>query len=152
MQAAIVEAQKGKAAGEAPIGAVVVQNSEIIAATHTSLNAMHDPSAHAEMLALREAAQKMRNRYLQGAVLYTTLEPCPMCMSAAIWAKCDAVVFGATQEDAVAADQQPGRSTSLRQIRIKAKFVSERGVPEVRVIEEFMRDECLLLLTDKSKC
>jgi tRNA(Arg) A34 adenosine deaminase TadA len=81
------------------------------------------------MLDLRAATQHLQSRYLKGAVLYTTLEPCPMCMAAAIWAKCDAVIFGATQEDAI--------------------YISEHGTPVVQAIEEFMRPECRELINNK---
>jgi len=148
MQEAILIARMGKSAGESPIGAVVVIDGEIISTEHTSLQTHNDPSAHAEMLALRAAAKKMKSRYLEGAVLYTTLEPCPMCTSAAIWAKCEMIVYGAKQEDAIEADQDPQSPTSFRQIRIKAKYIVERGTPIIEIAESFMRAECLQLLSN----
>ena len=146
MTEAIKLANKGLTAGEAPIGAVVVQNNKIIGSAHTSLQSMPDPTAHAEVLALRMAANAVGSRYLERATLYTTLEPCPMCTAAAIWAKCERIVYGATQDDALLANELNTSGVSLRQIRIRSRFVAEHGTPKLEITEGVLRDECLHLI------
>ena len=146
MTEAIKLAQKGKAAGEAPIGAVVVYNRKIIGSAHTSLQSIPDPTAHGEVLALRMACSVLNNRYLEGATLYTTLEPCPMCTAAAIWAKCERIVYGATQDDALIANEQKTSGSSLRQIKIRSSYIAEHGSPKLEIIEGILRDKCLHLI------
>ena len=95
MCAALDEARKGLNAGEVPVGAVVVCGGEIIARAHNEREALCDPTAHAEVLALRRAAKKLGRRRLSGCTLYVTLEPCPMCAGAIVMSEPDRVVFGA---------------------------------------------------------
>ena len=95
MRAALAEARAGLAAGEVPVGAVVVLDDVIIGQAHNAPIAHHDPTAHAEVLALREAARKVGNYRLPGAILYATLEPCVMCCGALIHARISRVVYGA---------------------------------------------------------
>ena len=103
---ALAEAQVGLAAGEVPVGAVVVLDSAIIGQAHNAPIALGDPTAHAEVLALREAAQKVGNYRLPGAVLYATLEPCAMCCGAAIQARLARVVYGAPDPKAGAVESR----------------------------------------------
>lgn len=95
MQHAIEQAQLAALAGEVPVGAVLVRNGEIISKAFNQPITHHDPSAHAEMLALRAAAKAEENYRLPGSTLYVTLEPCIMCAGAMIHARVDRVVFGA---------------------------------------------------------
>jgi tRNA(adenine34) deaminase len=95
MREALVEARRGLAAGEVPVGAVVVAAGEIIGRAHNAPLALADPTAHAEVLALREAGAKTGNYRLTGATLYATVEPCPMCCGAALHARVARVVYGA---------------------------------------------------------
>jgi tRNA(adenine34) deaminase len=96
MEAALVEAEKAGQQDEVPIGAVVVDGSgEILATGRNQTISMTDPSAHAEILAIRQTALKINNYRLLGTTLYVTVEPCIMCMAAAIHARVDRVVFGA---------------------------------------------------------
>lgn len=95
MAEALAEARLASRAGEVPVGAVVVLGGEIIGRGKNSPISSNDPTAHAEILALREAAQKLGNYRLVGATLYATLEPCAMCMGAALHARVARVVFGA---------------------------------------------------------
>jgi tRNA(adenine34) deaminase len=95
MRAALAEARVGLAAGEVPVGAVVVLDDVIIAQAHNAPIAHGDPTAHAEVLALREAARKVGNYRLPRATLYATLEPCVMCCGAVIHARIARVVYGA---------------------------------------------------------
>ncbi len=101
MNIAIKEAIHSAKNGQYALGAVVVLNGKIISIAHTTLHETNDPSAHAEMNAIRKACRKRGSRYLENAWLYTTQEPCPMCTSAAIWAKMEGIVFGAFENDAV---------------------------------------------------
>lgn len=95
MRLALAEARRAAAAEEVPVGALVVREGKIIARGRNRIRGEHDPSAHAEMIALRAAARRLRNERLPGTILYTTLEPCPMCAGAAVLARVDEVVFGA---------------------------------------------------------
>jgi tRNA(adenine34) deaminase len=95
MQAALDEAREAAAAGEIPVGAVVVTRGEIVAAGQNRSIQDSDPSGHAEINALRAAAQASSNYRLSGATLYVTLEPCAMCVGAIVQARVDRVVFGA---------------------------------------------------------
>jgi len=103
MRAALREAKVAASVGEVPVGAVVVRNGEIIGAGHNSPVQDADPTAHAEILALRAAAQAERNYRLTGTTLYVTLEPCPMCVGAMLHARVQRLVFGAYDEKAGAA-------------------------------------------------
>ena len=95
MRAALDEAAAAKAEGEIPVGAVVVCDGEIIASAHNEREREIDPTAHAEVLALRRAAKRLGRRRLDGCTLYVTLEPCPMCAGAIVMAGVDAVYYGA---------------------------------------------------------
>ena len=95
MRTALAEASKAADAGEVPVGAVVVSGNEIVAAGHNRSISDSDPSGHAEVLALRSAAESIGNHRLAGATLYVTLEPCVMCVGAAAQARVDRIVFGA---------------------------------------------------------
>src|SRR5450756_2099921 len=95
MRAALAEAGQACEAGEVPVGAVIVRNGERLAAAHNQPIALHDPSAHAELLAIRRAAAAVGNYRLPGTTLYVTLEPCLMCAGAILHARIDRLVFGA---------------------------------------------------------
>jgi tRNA(adenine34) deaminase len=100
MESALTEARSAADAGEVPIGAVVVHEGEIIARGQNSVIRTNDPSAHAEMVALREAAACLGNYRLNGCILYATLEPCAMCAGAMIHARLDRLVFAASDPKA----------------------------------------------------
>ena len=95
MRAALADAAKAAADGEIPVGAVVVVNGEIVAAGRNNSISESDPSGHAEIVALRHAAEQLGNYRLPGATLYVTLEPCVMCVGAITQARVGRVVFGA---------------------------------------------------------
>lgn len=95
MQRALVEAKLALAEGEVPVGAVVVHQGDVIATGRNAPIRLHDPSAHAEMLALRAAGTALGNYRLDNCTLYVTLEPCPMCMAAISHARIARVVFAA---------------------------------------------------------
>ena len=95
MRLALEQARRGAAAGEVPVGALVVLAEREVARAHNAPIALCDPSAHAEVLALRESAQSCGAYRLPGSVLYATVEPCPMCMGAALHARVARIVFAA---------------------------------------------------------
>jgi tRNA(adenine34) deaminase len=103
MRLALQEAQLALARGEVPVGAVLVKDGQVIARGGNAPIALHDPSAHAEMLALRAAGRELGNYRLDDTVLYVTLEPCLMCASAIVHARVRRVVFGAFDPRAGAA-------------------------------------------------
>jgi tRNA(adenine34) deaminase len=100
MQAALAEARKANAAGEVPIGAVMVSRGEMIARGQNSVIRTSDPTAHAEIVALRQAARTFGNYRLNGTTLYVTLEPCAMCAGAMIHARLDRLVYAAADPKA----------------------------------------------------
>jgi tRNA(adenine34) deaminase len=125
MRAALEEATRGLAAGEVPVGAVVVLDGEVIGRAHNAPLALVDPTAHAEVLALRAAAAKTGNYRVTGATLYATIEPCVMCCGAAIHARIARVVYGAP-------DVKAGGAASLYRLlddaRLNHRAVAQGGV------------------------
>jgi tRNA(adenine34) deaminase len=97
MRLALASAREARAAGEVPIGAVVVQGGTVVASGFNQPIQQLDPTAHAEVIALRAAAQVLRNYRLPGCTLYVTLEPCLMCVGAALNARVERVVYGACE-------------------------------------------------------
>jgi tRNA(adenine34) deaminase len=95
MRAALDEAARAEARGEVPVGAVVVRAGEVVAAGHNLTHTLNDPSAHAEMVAIRRAAQATGHWRLLDCTLYVTLEPCAMCSGAIVLARIPRLVFGA---------------------------------------------------------
>ena len=90
--------------GGGPFGAVIVKDGEIVATGVNRVTASNDPTAHAEVNAIREACSKLGNFKLSGCVIYSSCEPCPMCLSALYWAGVAKIYFGNTKEDAAAID------------------------------------------------
>lgn len=124
-----------------PFGASVVHTKSgklLLRALNNAFQA-HDPSAHAEVRAIRLAGKRLKNISLAGYTLYSTCEPCPMCMSAALWAGLDRVVFGATIEDA---------NRHCKQIRIPAMEVASRSDMTCVVTGPLHRDQCYALFTE----
>lgn len=95
MRKALAEAAKAAEEGEVPVGAVVVEDGHIVGKAHNRVEALHDPTAHAEMLAITQAAEHRGDWRLNGMTIFTTVEPCPMCAGAIILARIDQVVYGA---------------------------------------------------------
>ena len=95
MREALREAQAAGSEDEVPIGAVVVCRGRIIARGHNMTERLHDPTAHAEMIALTAATEALGGKYLDGCTLYVTVEPCPMCAAALCWAQLGRLVYGA---------------------------------------------------------
>lgn len=98
MREAIKEAEKAAAAGEVPVGAVIVSGTTIVARAHNLTERLNDFTAHAEMQSFTSASDAIGNKYLNECTLYVTLEPCVMCAGASFWTRIGRVVYGATDE------------------------------------------------------
>ncbi len=95
MKAALREAELAVAKGEVPVGAVVVRSGQIVGRGHNLVESLRDPTAHAEMIAITAACDTLQSKTLAGCTLYVTLEPCPMCAGAMVWARLQRLCFGA---------------------------------------------------------
>src|SRR5436190_13577915 len=100
MRIALAEAEAALAEGEVPVGAVIVQHDRVIAAAHNQREQLRDPTAHAEMIAITQAAEALGSWRLADCTLYVTLEPCPMCAGAIVQARIPTVVYGAADPKA----------------------------------------------------
>lgn len=136
MRMAIEQAQLAAQAGEVPVGAVLVKDGQVIAKAFNKPIANHDPSAHAEMLTLREAALAQENYRIPGSTLYVTLEPCAMCSGAMLHARIDRVVYGAP-------DPKTGAAGSVIDL-----FASKQINHQTSVEGGIMSEECGQLLRD----
>jgi len=135
MRLALEEAALALSAGEVPVGALIVEGEELLARAHNAPIALSDPSAHAELLAIRRAAAARGNYRLTGATLYATLEPCLMCAGGIIQARIGRVVFGA-------ADPKSGAAVSLYRL-----FEDRRLNHAVAVTEGILREDCAEILS-----
>ena len=137
--------------GQYPLGAMVVnENGETITSLCSNLNAGYDVSAHPEMIAIRRACEIKKDRYLNGCYLVTTLEPCPMCTSAAIWAKMKGIIYGASQRDALEySNSHPQSKLSWRQIEVPSSYIIEHATPKLELYENVLEEECKLLLDEE---
>jgi tRNA(adenine34) deaminase len=134
MREAVALARQAEASGEVPVGAVVVIDGEIVGRGFNSPIAKSDPTAHAEILALREAGASVRNYRLEGATLYATLEPCAMCAGALVAARVGRLVFGA-------------RDLRFGGVRSKFRIAdSELLNHRVEIVEGVLAAECVELV------
>lgn len=134
---AIEQALQARACGEVPVGAVLVsQNNQLLSSAFNQMIQLNDPTAHAEILAIRKASQAIRNYRLDGATLYVTLEPCPMCAGAIIHARLKRIVFGAR-------DFKTGAAGSMCNL-----FHPNLSNHTVQVDEGILQVACTQLLTD----
>ncbi|HEV3165958.1 MAG TPA: nucleoside deaminase [Isosphaeraceae bacterium] len=140
MRRAIRKAQEGIAAGQSPFGAVIVRQRKVIGETHNAVWRNLDPTAHAEINCIRRAAAAVQTIKLSGCTMFSTCEPCPMCLAAIHWSRIDRVVFGASIADAVAA--------GFRELHIGAKQLAEQGGSPLRVEGGLLRDECVALFEE----
>jgi tRNA(Arg) A34 adenosine deaminase TadA len=134
MQMAIDLSIENVASGGGPFGAVIVRDGEIVATGTNRVTASCDPTAHAEVSAIRAACSRLGTFKLEGCVIYTSCEPCPMCLSAIYWAGLERIYYGNTKADAKAIDFDD--SFIYDQIALD---YSERSIP----CHNFMRDEAL---------
>ena len=103
MQQAISMATENVANGGGPFGCVIVRHGQVIATGVNRVTAEHDPTAHAEVMAIRAACRKLGSFQLAGCEVYTSCEPCPMCLAAIYWSRCAAIYYGNSAADAAAA-------------------------------------------------
>ncbi len=134
MREALREAGAALAAGEIPIGAVVVCRGRVIGRGHNMTERLHDPTAHAEMIALTAATEALGGKYLDACTLYVTVEPCPMCAAALCWAQLGRLVYGAPD---------PRRGYSL--------FSPSLLHPRTEAVSGVLADECAALVKDYFK-
>ena len=114
MQAALAEAQRAGDDEEVPIGCVIVAGSRLLAKAHNQTRRLSDPTAHAEMLAITQAARALQSERLVETTLYVTIEPCAMCLGAMLWARISRLVFGAPDAKAGACGSVVDLTTNER--------------------------------------
>ena len=136
MRLALREAQAALAEDEVPVGAVIVHDGRVIGSAHNQREQLRDPTAHAEMLAITQAAEALGTWRLEGCTLYVTLEPCPMCAGAVVQARIPLVVYGA-------ADPKAGAVQSLYQL-----LCDPRLNHRAQIVSGVMLDECSRILTE----
>lgn len=135
MQKAIAEAGKAQAKDEVPIGCVIVRDGKVVARGHNLRESAQDPSAHAELIAIRKAARKLGSWRLLETTLYVTLEPCLMCMGAIILARIPTIVFGCF-------DPKGGAAGSLYDLSTDSRLNHS-----VQIVSPILENECSTLLS-----
>ena len=135
MSEALKEAQKAFEADEVPVGAVIVHKGRVIAKAHNQIKLLKDPTAHAEMIAITQAAASLANERLLGTTMYVTIEPCAMCAGALVLARVKRLVFGASDPKTGAF----GSALDLNKKKLNHKIAVTKGV---------MRDESASLLKE----
>ncbi|MFN6530204.1 nucleoside deaminase [Nostoc sp. ChiSLP03a] len=133
MRLALAEAKKG----DAPYGAVIVKDNEIVAIAHNTVKRDNDPSAHAEINAIRNLTAKLKNPSLEGYSIYTTGEPCPMCATACVWSGLSEIIYGASIQDLITVNQS--------QINISCEEVIDKSSQKIKVTKYILKNECLEL-------
>ncbi len=135
MRRALREAEQALAEDEVPVGAVIVHDGQVIASAHNGREQLHDPTAHAEMVAITQAAAALQSWRLDQCTLYVTLEPCPMCAGAILQARIPTVVFGAL-------DPKAGAAQSLYQL-----LSDPRLNHRCQLVPGILAEECGAILT-----
>lgn len=135
MRAAIAEGKAGAAKGNIGVGSVIVREGRLVAGGHNEVVSGCDPTAHAEIIALRNGAKTLGTPLLSGCTLYTTLEPCPMCAAALVWARIERVVIGALFP------RTGGVRSQVRILDLLGPIIHP-----VDVVAEVLPAECLALL------
>ena len=134
MRRALLEAKKAYLKGEVPVGAIIVADGQVVARAHNRKEELQDPTAHAEMLAIREAASRLGSWRLLGTTMYVTLEPCAMCAGALVLARVERLVYGTPDPKAGAA----GSVTNL----VQHDTLNHR----LEVTSGVLQEECAALL------
>lgn len=147
MLEAIKQAKLAKSEGDYAIGAVLVKDNKIIAANGNRSFREENPIAHAETLVILEASKRLGTRHLNGCILYTTHEPCPMCTSVVVWARLTGIVFGARNQDMMKYSfQSSGKKFLWRTINISCEEVLNKATADkIYLVKDFMREECIKL-------
>jgi guanine deaminase len=138
MRRAIEQAAAARAAGQTPVGCAIALDGNLIAANHNRVLATTDPTAHAEIVTLRQACGELGRIHLEGAIVACTLEPCPMCLAALHWARVSAVYFGAAIADS--------RALGFNEIPIAAAQFAHLAGDRMQLVGGIMIDECRSVL------
>ncbi len=137
MRQAIASAREGIERGQTPFGACIVREGRVLSCCHNEVWALTDITAHAEILAIREACRKLGRVDLSGSILYSTCEPCPMCFSACHWARIEKIRYGAAIADAQAA--------GFNELTFSNRDMKTYGGSPVEVESGLLKDECAAL-------
>lgn len=140
MQRAIAAGREGIRRGQSPFGAAIVKDGRIVAEAHNTVRLDNDPTAHAEVNAIRRAAKAWNTYELAGCVLFSTCEPCPMCLAAMHWSQIERVVFGASIADA--------QSAGFREMPIPADAMVAMGQSALKVERGPLEEECRALFEE----
>jgi guanine deaminase len=140
MQLAIDICRQGLAAGQSPFGCAIARDGELLACSHNTVLATTDITAHAEVNAIRAACRQTGNILLEGAIVATTCEPCPMCMAALHWARVDTVYFGASIADAAVA--------GFNELQLPAGELLRLGGSKLKLIPGVLPLECKQLFAE----
>ena len=140
MNQAIAACREGIRAGQSPFGAAIFMDGLLIAAAHNTVRADNDPTAHAEVNALRKASRILKTYNLAGCTLVSTCEPCPMCLAATHWANVDRLRFGATIADAA--------SAGFRELSIPAETMVAMGGSRLQVEGGLLVEDCRALFVE----
>jgi len=143
MRLAIEKTRAGFAAGNSPFGCAIAQGDQVVATAHNTVLTTIDSTAHAEVNAIRAGCKHTGKIFLEGAMVATTCEPCPMCMAALHWARVDTVYFGATVQDAADA--------GFNELYIDAAQILSMGGSKVKLIGGVLAEECRKLFQDWKK-
>jgi tRNA(adenine34) deaminase len=139
MSRALELARRGdKVAGASPIGCVIVLDGRVVAEGHNEVGIRHDPTAHAEMVAIRQAGAALERDELRGATLYSTLQPCGMCTMASIWSRIDRVVYGAGRDDVHRMYFEDRHLDTMN-------FIRDAYRKDMPVVAGVLREECAAL-------
>lgn len=137
MRLAFNKARQGIEKWQTPFGACIVKNGKVISCSHNVVWRKTDITAHAEIAAIREACKKLKTVDLSGAVIYSTCEPCPMCLGACHWAKISRIVYGTRIADA--------KKAGFSELTITNKKVKKAGRTPIKIVADFLREENLEL-------
>jgi tRNA(Arg) A34 adenosine deaminase TadA len=137
MREALAAARAGIEAGQTPFGACIARGDEIVAVAHNTVWGRTDPTAHAEVLAIRQACEKLGTIDLSGCVIYSSCEPCPMCFAACHWARLAEIVYAARIADA-------GRA-GFNELDVSNLQLKQLGGSPIAVVGDFLRDEAVAL-------
>jgi tRNA(Arg) A34 adenosine deaminase TadA len=140
MQLAIDKCRQGLALGQSPFGCAIARDGEILSCSHNTVVLTTDITAHAEVNAIREACKHIGDIFLEGAIVATTCEPCPMCMSALHWARVDTVYYGATIADAEVA--------GFNELQLPAAELLRIGGSKLKLIPQLLPEECKKLFAE----
>ncbi len=139
MREAIKQAVKASAHDEVPVGAIIVHDRQVIARAHDQVELLHDPTAHAEMIAITQASNFLASKWLHDCVMYVTIEPCSMCAGAIVLARLKKVFYGAAAPKTGACGSVlniPGNKTLNHQVEIEGGLLAEECGA---VLSEFFR-------------